>query len=167
MAGPYCMERKFNLAIKQLTNAIQLNTNAAEPHERLAEVYEADKQYDKAIDEHEAWALLSGENPEYTKTWHQKMRSILHEQGPRGWWQAQLDGQKEFLNNEPYWVAGINARLGNTNEVFSFLTQAYNQHDHDMINLLEDDHWDGYRGDPRFKQLLDKIGIHPISGAVR
>ena len=64
-------------------------------------------------------------------------------------------------------MAGINARLGNTNEVFSFLNQAYNQHDHDMINLLEDDHWDGYRGDPRFKELLNKMGFHPISGAVR
>jgi serine/threonine protein kinase len=167
MADPYYMEHKFDLAIKQLTNAIHLDPNAPQPHERLAEVYEADKQYDKAIDEHEAWALLSGENLEYTKKWHQKMRSILHEQGPRGWWQAQLEGQKGFLKDEPYWVAGIYARLGDTNKVFSFLTNAYNQHDHDMINLLEDDHLDGYRGDPRFKQFLDKMGIHPISGAVR
>ena len=147
MAGPYYMERKFDLAIKQLSKAIQLDPNATEPHERLAEVYEADKQYDKAIDEHEIWALLSGQNPEYTRKWHQKMRSILHEQGPRGWWQAQLDGQKKYSYVDPYWMAQINARLGNTNEVFSFLNQAYNEHNDEMINLLEDDHWDGYRGD--------------------
>jgi serine/threonine protein kinase len=165
--GPYIMERKFDLAIKQLTNAIKLYPSSLELHKRLSEVYEADKQYDKAIDEHESWALLRGEDPDFTKTWHQKMRSTLHEKGPRGWWQAQLDGQKEFLNNEPYWVAGINARLGNTNEVFSFLNQAYNQRDHDIVNLLEDNHWDGYRNDPRFKELFDKMGLHPIPGAVR
>jgi serine/threonine protein kinase len=162
MAEPYCMEHKFDLAIKQLTNAIQLDPNATQPHERLAEVYEADKQYDKAINEHEVWTLLSGEDPTYTTNWHQNMHSILHNKGPSGWWQAQLDGQKGFLNNEPYWVAGINARLGNTNEVFSFLNLAYTNHNYEMIKLLEDDHWDRYRGDPRFKELLDKIGFTKV-----
>ena len=95
------------------------------------------------------------------------MRSILHEKGPRGWWQAQLDGQKQQSYVNPYWRAGINARLGNTNEVFSLLDQAYKEHNHQMINLLEDDHWDGYRSDPRFKELLDKVGFHPIHEVVR
>ena len=167
MAGSYCMERKFDLAIKQLSKAIQQDPNAIEPHEFLSEVYEADKQYDKAIDDHEAWKLLSGEDPEYTRTWHKNMRSILHEKGPRGWWQAQLDGQTNNLIFEPYWVAGINARLGKTNEVFSFLNLAYTNHNYNMINLLEDDHWDGYRNDPRFKELLDKMGFHLIPGVVR
>jgi tetratricopeptide (TPR) repeat protein len=167
MAGSYCMERKFDLAIKQLSKAIQQDPNAIEPHEFLSEVYEADKQYERAIDEHEAWTLLSGEDPEYTRTWHNNMRSILHEKGPRGWWQAQLDGQTNNLIFEPYWVAGINARLGKTNEVFSFLNLAYTNHNYNMINLLEDDHWDGYRNDPRFKELLDKMGFHLIPGVVR
>ncbi len=167
-AGPYVMERKFDLAIKQLGKAIQLDTNAAGPHERLFEIYEANKQYDQAINEHEAWKLLSPrERTDFTRKWHKEMRSILQTNGPTGMWQSQLDGQKNFLNFEPYWVAQINARLGNTNEVFTFLNQAYNQHDPDMINLLEDDHWDGYRGNPRFKELLNKMGFHPISGAVR
>ena len=168
MADPYVMKHQYKLAIKQLNKAKQLDPKSAEIHKRLSDVYEADKQYDRAIDEHETWTLMNGNDPpDFTKAWHQKMRSILHEQGPRGWWQAQLDGQKEFLNNESYWVAGINARLGNTNEVFSFLNQAYNQHDHEMISLLEDDHWDGYRHDPRFKELLNKMGIHPIPGVIR
>jgi tetratricopeptide (TPR) repeat protein len=167
MAGPYFRERKFDLAINQLGKAIQLNPNASQPHERLAEVYEADKQYGKAIDEHEAWALWSGEDPTYTAHWHQNMRSILRDKGPRGWWQAQLDGQKKNSYVNPYWMAQINARLGNANEVFSFLNQAYNEHNYDMIHLLEDDHWDGYRNDQRFKELLDKMGFHPIPRVVR
>jgi len=167
MADPFYMERKFDLAVKQLTNAIQLDPNAPQPHERLAEVYEADKQYEKAIDEHEVWKLLSGDDPTYTTNWHQNMRSILHTNGPSGWWQAQLDGQKKYSYVDPYWMAGINARLGNTNEVFLFLNQAYNERNYNMIHLLEDDHWDGYRGDPRFKELLDKMGFHPIPRVVR
>jgi Tfp pilus assembly protein PilF len=167
MAGPYFMERKFDLAINQLSNAIQLDPYAIEPHERLAEVYEADKQYGKAIDEHEVWRLMSGDDRTNTTNWHKNMRSILHEHDPRSWWQAQLDGQKKDSNFDPYWMAGINARLGKTNEVFAFLNQAYNEHNYRMTKLLEDDHWDGYRGEPWFKQFLDKMGIHPIPGALR
>ena len=161
MSEPFLMEHRFNLAIDQLNKAVRLDQHSAEIHERLSEAYEADKQYDKAIDEHEMLSLLSGNDPDYTKTWHKKMRSILHEQGPRGWWQAQLDGQKQYSYVNPYWKAGINARLGNTNEVFLDLNRAYKEHNIGMVNLLEDDHWDGYRNDPRFKELLDKMGFHP------
>lgn len=167
MAGPFIIERKFDLAIKHLTNAIQLYPYSKDLHERLYDVYEADKQYDQAINEHEKWTLLKGEDPEYTRKWHQNMRVILHEQGPRGWWQAQLDGQKEYSGVDPYWKAGINARLGNTNEVFVFLNQAFNEENSKLIYLLEDDHWDGYRNDPRFRELLDKMGFRPIPSAVR
>ncbi|HEY3853346.1 MAG TPA: protein kinase [Verrucomicrobiae bacterium] len=159
MAGPYFQKHRFDLAIKQLANAIQLEPNAASPHERLAEAYEADKQYDKAIDEYEAWKLLSGEDPTFTANWHQNMRSILHHQGSRGWWQAQLDGQKKFSYVNPYWMAQINARLENTDKVFSLLERAYREHNGQMINLLEDDHWDQYRSDDRFKALLEKVGF--------
>src|SRR5665213_742447 len=162
MADPFVMEHKFDLAIKQLNKALRLNPQSAEIHEQLSEVYEADKQYDKAIDEHETWKLLSGEDPTTTTNWHQNMRSILHTNGPSGWWQAQLDGHKTNSYVDPYWVAQINARLGNTNEVFTFLNQAYNQHNYGMIKLLEDDHWDGYRNDPRFKRLLDKVGFTKV-----
>jgi hypothetical protein len=70
------------------------------------------------------------------------------------------------LNVVPYWTAQINARLGNTNEVITFLNQAYINRDPQIINLLEDDHWDEYRDEKWFKNLLDQIGFHPIPSAV-
>ena len=167
MAEPYYMEHKFDLAIKQLSKAIQLDPNATEPHEHLSEVYEADKQYGNAIDEHEVWRLLSGDDPTTTTNWHQNMRSILRDKGPRGWWQAQLDGQRKYPHVDPYWMAQINARLGNTNQVFSLLSLAYVERNRQMIYLLEDDHWDEYRSYQWFKDLLDKVGLHPSSDAVR
>jgi serine/threonine protein kinase len=166
MAGPYVMKRRYDLAIKQLTKAIQLDPNATAPHEFLSEVYEADTNYDKAIDEHETWKLLSGEDPTYTTNWHQNMRSILHDNGPgggpRGWWLAQLDGQKKYPDVDPYWKAQIYARLGKTNEVVAFLNQAYTNHNPQMNQLLEDDHWDAYRSDDWFKELLKNVGFTKV-----
>jgi serine/threonine protein kinase len=167
MSEPLIMEHKFGLAIKQLNKAVQLNKQSAEIHKRLSEAYEANEQYDKAIDEHIICALLDKNDPDIIKEWQNEMRSILQEKGPRGWWQARLDWQKQQTYVDPYGMAAINARLGNTNEVFLLLDQAYKEHSAQMINLLEDDHWDGYRQDQRFKILLDEIGFRPIPGAIR
>ncbi|HZM04161.1 MAG TPA: protein kinase [Candidatus Saccharimonadales bacterium] len=167
MSEPFMMEHKFDLAIKQLKKALRLNPQSAEIHERLSMAYDADQQYDKAIDEHVQGALLNSTARDFMNEWEHTMRSILHEKGPRGLWQAELNWQKQHFIFDPYWMATINARLGETNEVFSLLDQACKEHNRGMINLLVDDHWDGYRSDPRFKELLTKVGFHPIPGPVR
>jgi len=166
-AGPFMMEHKFDLAIKQLNKAARLDPQSAAIHERLSYAYEADKQYDKAIDEYALAGLLNNNDPGFIKEWREKMKLILSEKGAPGWRQAQLDWARQHAHAFFYEMAGINARLGNTNEVFSLLTQAYAEHNSQMIYLLEDDHWDGYRSDSRFKQLLDEIGFHPIHAVVR
>ena len=166
-AGPFVIEHHFDLAIKQLNEAARLDPQSAEIHERLSYAYEADKHYDKAIVEYAQAGLLNKNDPGFINEWRKKMRLIFSEKGAPGWWQAQLDWGKQHTHAFFYEMAGINARLGNTNEVFSLLDQAYKEHDRQMIFLLEDDHWDGYRSDPRFKKLLDDIGFHPIPGAVR
>ncbi len=71
----------------------------------------------------------------------------------------QLDAAKQDSNNDYYWMAEFSARLGNTNEVFSLLNEAYKQHNGGLTSLLEDYHWDGYRDDARFNELLDKVGF--------
>jgi serine/threonine protein kinase len=166
MAEPLMTERRFDLAIQQLNKAARLDPQSAEIHWRLSEAYDANKQYDKTIDEYAQCGLLNKNDPDFVNDWHDKMRLILSEKGARGWWQAQLDWGKQGLATF-YEMAGINARLGNTNEVFPLLEKAYKEHNRRMMFLLEDDHWDGYRGDPRFKKLLDKMGFHPIPGVVR
>ncbi len=53
MAGPFLMERKFDLAVKQLSKAIQLEPRSTGLRYDFASALEADKQYDKALDEYE------------------------------------------------------------------------------------------------------------------
>ena len=167
LGGPYYLERKYDQAIEQYQRAVKLEPRGAFARENLAAAYEANKQYDEAIDEYEQFDLLSGADPAQTRAWYQKMRTALHEKGPRGWWQAQLDGARLDPHADPYWLARLNGRLGNINEIFSFLNQAYKEHDGSMILLLEDDCWDPFRADQRFQELLKTVGFHPTNRFVQ
>jgi tetratricopeptide (TPR) repeat protein len=167
MADCFLMERKFDLAIKQLSKTLLLEPRVPDIHLTLGVAYEAEKQYDKALDEYEQWDLLRGQDTEITKTDYQRRRSVLHEKGPRGWWQAQLDEARKDPHADPYSMAQRCARLGNTNEVFALLDRACNEHNGSMTSLLEDDCFDPFHGDPRFQKLVKKMGFHPIAGAVR
>jgi tetratricopeptide (TPR) repeat protein len=144
-----------------------LDPQFAEIHEHLSLAYDADGQYDKAIDEHAQAAVLRKNDPKFMEQWQKTMLSVLDKKGPTGLWQAELDWQKEHFAFDSYWMATINARLGNTNEVFSLLDRAYKEHNGGMLNLLMDYYWDGYRDHPRFKGLLTNIGFRPISGAAQ
>jgi serine/threonine protein kinase len=161
LGGPFYVERKFDQAIKQFNKALQLEPRATMSRFHLACAYEGDKQYDRAIDEYENFDLLRGEAPAKTKMWYQRMRSDLHARGPRGWWQAQLDEARQNPSPDHYYMARLCARLGYINEVFSLLDRAYKAHEGEMFRLIEDDAWDTLRGDSRFQELMNKMGLGP------
>jgi serine/threonine protein kinase len=159
LGGPFYFEHKFDQAIAQYNKAIQLEPRAAQVHYDLASAYAADKQYDKALDEEEQADLLNGENTENMKAWYQKLRLELHDNGPRGLWETRLDGARKDAHADPYGMAELCARLGYTDEVFSLLNRAYKEHNGSMIFILGDDCFDPLHNDPRFKELLEKIGF--------
>jgi hypothetical protein len=67
---------------------------------------------------------------------------------------------------DTYRLAKINARLGNTDEVFRLLDLAYQQRSGWMDVLLVDDCFDSLHRDPRFMRLVALVGFHPVSGAI-
>ena len=91
LACPFLLERKFDLAIAQVNQTMQLEPRTTQLHLNIANAYEANKQYDKALDEYEQFDIylewLKGGNLEQTTAWYQHLRVALHEKGPRGRWQ--------------------------------------------------------------------------------
>jgi tetratricopeptide (TPR) repeat protein len=161
-AEPYFVKRKFDLAIQQLNKALELEPRM-NLHYQLGHAYEAAGQYEKALDEFESNALAIGLDPEQTRDWYIRLRSELRAKGPRGWWQAQADGNRNHPYFNPWWTARYCARVGYTNDALSLLDQAYTNHDGELTSLLIDDCWDPLRSDPRFKELVKKVGLRPKS----
>ncbi len=58
-----------------------------------------------------------------------------------------------------YAIAAIYAGLGDRERIFQYLDVAYREHSHWLIWLKRDPRWDEFRADPRFQNLVRKIGL--------
>ncbi|HCV42181.1 MAG TPA: hypothetical protein DGH68_01760 [Bacteroidetes bacterium] len=58
-----------------------------------------------------------------------------------------------------YYIARVYAGLGDDKDVFKWLNADLQNHSGSLIWLTQDGEWDPYRSDPRFVDLLKKIGL--------
>ena len=58
-----------------------------------------------------------------------------------------------------YWSGVICAGLGDKDEAFRFLEKAYQEHAAGLLYLAVDPFWHGLRSDPRYTDLLRRIGL--------
>jgi hypothetical protein len=64
----------------------------------------------------------------------------------------------------PYLMASIYAALGQKDVAFEWLERVYKDHSYYVVWLNVDRVFDGIRPDPRFQDLLNRIGIAPQGG---
>ena len=60
---------------------------------------------------------------------------------------------------EPCDIALIYARLGQKEQAFAWLEEAYVDRDPELIELRMHPMYDGLRSDPRFEELVKRIGL--------
>ena len=65
--------------------------------------------------------------------------------------------EEEYVS--PFWMAIVYVGLNNESEVFHWLYKAYQQRDGSLVFLNVFPIFDNYRSDPRFIELLKKIGL--------
>jgi tetratricopeptide (TPR) repeat protein len=81
--------------------------------------------------------------------------------GPRGFWTAIIAEQKaNESNTAPYVVATRYAMLPDKEEALKWLEIAQ-QKNNGMENLLFDDCWDKFRKEPRFRKVVEQVGLKP------
>jgi hypothetical protein len=61
----------------------------------------------------------------------------------------------------PYSIAGIYAALGDRDQAFEWLNQAYQTRSFQLVGLRVDPTLDNLRSDPRFNDLLVRVGLAP------
>jgi TolB-like protein len=78
----------------------------------------------------------------------------------------QTSGQKAYLRKKletggasPYGFAQINARLGNRDEAFRWLEEVYDERSGWITKLKADPELDNLRSDPRFQDLVRRVGL--------
>jgi tetratricopeptide (TPR) repeat protein len=59
----------------------------------------------------------------------------------------------------PYWIAMLYAGLGDSDKAFEWLEMAYTEKSGGMVWLQAESQWDTIRSDPRFQDLMRRIGL--------
>jgi len=83
-----------------------------------------------------------------------------------GGWKAALrkaiearKAQRKTGYSSPYHIATLCADLGDKDEAFKWLNTAYQEHDPGLPGLKTDFLLDPLRSDPRFAELVHKVGL--------
>jgi TolB-like protein len=142
---------------KQLANE---NPTFAEAHRCLAFGYWGKRMYPQIIGEWKAFGHLSGDRKEsdFAFALEQGFRSA-------GWKGALTKGieareaQRKSGYYSAYGIAQLYAELGDKGQAFRWLSTAYQERDYFLLGLKTDFSFDPLRSDPRFAELVSKIGL--------
>jgi eukaryotic-like serine/threonine-protein kinase len=149
--------RRYDEAISQYRKTIELEPGSMLPHYFLARAFEGKGNYEGAVREYGEAAKLNGVAPETVA----KVNDVYAKSGWKPYLQA---GLKEVVfasgrTTPPFAVATYYARLGDKEQTFSWLQQSYDQRDFRLTLLSVAFEFDEMRSDPRFKELVRRIGL--------
>jgi TolB-like protein/DNA-binding winged helix-turn-helix (wHTH) protein/Flp pilus assembly protein TadD len=172
-------------AIAEIRNALQLDPLSAVMHHQAGQTYQQARQYDQAVVEYRnALALL----PEFTapnmfmslafrrsgrladaakamkaafpdeEQWTSELATAAHRADVHAYLrkERQIAGR---LARPAYYFGLYEAALGNDAEAFRWLDEAYKRRDECILYLKVDPEWDRLRSAPRFKAMVQKVGL--------
>jgi TolB-like protein/DNA-binding winged helix-turn-helix (wHTH) protein len=160
----YLWARHFDDALAQFQRVNQMDPNFALNHERLAHLYAIVGKFDEAIEEEGKARTLVGEKNDSTVQKMDLLRQTLAARGAEGYWEAELKLSQGVQNppeayTSPFGLAIIYSHLGNKDKALSNLEIAYSERDEELTNLAIEPQFDPLRSDPRFSDLVRRVGI--------
>jgi TolB-like protein/Tfp pilus assembly protein PilF len=154
----FYMARQYDDAIEQLTRTVDLEPHYPVTHWILGLLLRKMGRYEQAITEGEKGVKLSGGSPLMSAA----LAQTFAEAGKRELAIQILDDLTrltELRYIAPYFFAGIYTGLGEGDRAIEYLEKCYEEHSHWLIYLHMDPGMDGLRSDPRFQDLLRRVGL--------
>jgi tetratricopeptide (TPR) repeat protein len=149
---------RFDEAIRQLHHVIELQPDFSFAHYLLGLSYAMKRMYPEAIAEYQKFSSLEGERTSnqiylgysYAMSGQrEKALAIL----------KKLKTTNEYVS--PAELAILYTGLGDKEGAFQALERAYTAHDLQMQYLKVEPHYDSLRADPRFADLMRRVGLPP------
>jgi eukaryotic-like serine/threonine-protein kinase len=158
MGMPFYYTRQYDRAIKEISKTIELDPNFLLARESLGACYEMTGRFDEAVEEYLKAIVLWGGTPEIIAA----LRQAYRQSGMRGFWQKRLDIALEQSKESyfpAYFIAEFYANLDEKDKVFEWLERAYEERAGFLVHLKSEPAFDNIRDDPRFADLLKRIGL--------
>jgi len=158
-----CYGRKYDQAVDYLKKLIEMDPNYVRTHTYLALVYQAMGRYEDSLNELERRLVLQGEKPDEIAKGKRELLESLRSGGPKGYWskilELTLQDIKKGKDVPASDLAFIYSELGDRDEAFKWLEKAYENKSGDLVWIKVAPAWDNLRGDPRFADLLRRMGL--------
>jgi hypothetical protein len=112
--------------------------------------------YDKSMDAEGRLLTLFGQ-PEVAA----ELKRVYATSGTKGvhLWSIAQDSDPAKPGYNPIGVAENYAKLGDKDKAFDWLEKAYQQHASELIFLKVDPGWESLRSDPRYSDLVRRVGF--------
>jgi adenylate cyclase len=150
--------RQYDDAIRALQKRFELEPDDGEAHLGLAWVYGEKKMHREALAEMEKVVNLWNRNDVAVASLgkilgysgrKQEARKLLEE----------LEERSKHRYVSPYLIALVRIGLGERDQAIASLEQGYTNRDQWMMYLKADPRWDDLRSDPRFQDLVRRVGL--------
>ena len=146
--------RRYDEAIAQEKKTLELDANSLGAYFWLGYAYVSRGDYAQAVEAFAKSRELGGD-PEVAE--------LMRKNFAKGGWQMFLLGVLEDRRtaDSPYRLAQVHLLLGNKDEAFAQLSKSYDIREPALTRLKVDPRFDALRGDPRFQDLLRRVGFTP------
>ena len=161
-AVAYLSARQFDKAIEVCKEIEADNPTFGRAHVTMGNAYWFEHKYPEAIQEWKTGAQLEGDKngAEVVAATEAGYRSGGKAEALRKGIEvslAQIKARSGYIS--PYGVAASYADLGDKEHAFQWLDTAYQQHDSFLAGIRTDPLFDSVRSDPRYADLVRKIGL--------
>jgi TolB-like protein/DNA-binding winged helix-turn-helix (wHTH) protein len=157
-AFPFMAARRYGEALEKIKPALELDPNFPQANYYLARSYEGIGEYDKAIEAYIRAINVSGNSSYYISAMiHSQVKSNRLEAA-----RSTFGGLIEMQPKTPvskYVIARALAALGEKEKALTALEESYAEHDGLLSVIRIDPNFDDLVNEPRFKEVLRKIGF--------
>jgi TolB-like protein/Tfp pilus assembly protein PilF len=160
LGGVLVSARNYDEAISVCTELRIENPTFATALDCLAYAYWGKRMYPQVIEAWKTYGEVSG-NPDEVQ-----FAAALDRGFRASGWNgaltqaiATLETRRKTRYYSSYMIARLYSDVGDKEHAFRWLDTAYREHDGLLINLKTEFQWDPIRSDPRFAELIRKVGL--------
>jgi len=146
---------RFDEAITQLHETLKIGRNFADTNYFLFEAYANRKSYREAVAVYAQQKRLDGESAAAVDAFE---AAFATDSWP-GFLRQRIKALEAETRSVPEEIASFYARLGELDQAFNWLEQSYAGRSARLTHLKVDARYDSLRSDPRFADLLRRVGL--------
>ncbi len=154
----FLLARRYDLAGERTQELLAIAPNYVWGHFELARLYEQQGKLEQAAQEFLKADELFGTDPKKLA----QLKEAMAKSGAQGYWKRTLENYRESANSSyvpSVLVAEVCVRVGDKECAFEWLERGFEERDDLMTDLKVEPVFDGLRSDPRFQDLIRRVGI--------